>query len=130
MSVSPMRCWDETITLTSRWNIGTTGAHVKVTGVAGTGFASVAQTATGKYTITFARGIPIGPLVELRITPSHVVDEEPYVARQTQASFTAETLAAAATVKYESWAIDETQAQTDWPDTSEVTITAVFQKTV
>ncbi len=125
-----MRCFDEVITLTSRWNIGSSGAHVKSTGIPGTGFAGVAETAAGKYTITFARGIPVGPLVELRITPFHVADEEPYVARATQAGFTAETAAAAATATYESWAIDETQAQTDWPSTSEVAITAVFLKSL
>jgi hypothetical protein len=67
--------------------------------------------------------------VELRITPFHVADEEGFVARATQAGFVAETAAAAATHTYESWIIDETAAQTDWPDTAEVAITAVFLKT-
>ncbi len=130
MAANPMRCWDETITLVSRWNIGTSGAHVKATGCNGTGFAGVAQTAAGKYTITFQRGIPVGKLLELRITPSHVADEEAYIGRATQAGFTAETAGAAATALYESWVVDETAAQADWPDTAEVTITAVFQKTL
>ncbi len=129
MAISPMRSADEVITYTSRWNIGATGAHVKSTGIPGTGFSGVARDAAGKYTITFQRGIPVGPLVELRITPFHVADEEGYIGRPTQAGFTAETAAAAATHTYESWVVDETAAQTDWPSTAEVAITAVFLKT-
>ncbi len=120
---------DELITFISVWEIGASGAHTKLAGVPGTGFAGVAETAAGKYTITFTRDIPIGPLVELVITPWHVADEEAYIARPTQGGYTEATDAAAATATYESWVVDETAAQTDWPTTAEVTIKATFLKT-
>ncbi len=123
-----MRGADEFITYISRWDIGSTGAHVKVAGIPGTGFASVAQTATGKYTVTFSRGLPVGKLVEFTATQAAAVDEEPKVARATVAGYVPETAGAAATMLYESWDIDETAAQIDWPSTSEVTLRAVFLK--
>lgn len=126
---APVLCADEVQTFISVWEIGADGAHTKKAGVLGTGFASVARTAAGKYTVTFSTGMPAGGLVDFKITPWHVADEEPYNAQPTQGTFTAETASAAATVKYESWVIDETAAQTDFPDTAEVTLTATFLKT-
>ncbi len=129
MGICDVKCYDEIQTMVSMWDIGASGAHTKTSGVPGTGFASVAETAAGKYTITFARGTPLGRLIDLEIRPWHVADEEAYVARVTTATWTPETQADAATVKYESWIVDDTAAQTDWPDTAQVTIKATFLKT-
>ncbi len=128
--MGPMRCGDEIVVLTSKWTIGADGAHSKTSGHPGTGFKQVARSAAGKYTVTFSRGhVPNGPLHELRITGEQAADEEGLVARPTVGGYTPETPAAEATALYESWVIDETAAQTDWPAASKVSITATFLKT-
>ncbi len=129
MAVNPMRCFDETITLVSKWDIGASGAHTKTSGVPGTGFTGVARTAAGEYTISFARGLPVGPLVELRCVQESAVDEEPKLLKPCVGTFTAETAAAAATVKYEAWDVDETAVEVEIPSGGKVSITATFLKT-
>lgn len=128
MSRNPMRCEDEVIVLTSKWDIGSSGAHTKVTGCLGTGFSGIARTAAGKYTVTFNRGVPVGPLLELRVTHWPAVDAGPLLAHPKVSTYTSETAAAAATVKYETWDLD-TSAQTELASGDQVTVTAVFQKT-
>src|SRR5260221_12143100 len=100
---SPLRSYDEIQEMTSMWDIGASGAHTKTANVPGTGFTSVARTAAGKYTVTFAKTNPIGPLVQLVLTYWGVADAAALDLRATTATYTAETSAAAATVKYESW---------------------------
>lgn len=129
MAVNPMRASDEVISFFSKWDIGATGAHTKATGCNGTGFASVARTATGKYTITFQRGIPVGKLLELRVGHWPVVDAQGFDCGPRKAGFTAETAGAAATMLYEAWDND-TAAQTELTSGDQVSITAVFQKTL
>lgn len=128
MSLNPMRSGDEVLHLYSKWNIGSTGAHTKTPFCVGTGFASVTRTAAGKYTVTFARGIPTGPLLDLVLTHWAAADAANMNLRPSVGTFTAETAAAAATVKYESWDNDTT-AQTELASGDQVSITAVFQKT-
>lgn len=129
MSRNYMRCEDEVITFHSKWDIGSTGAHTKATGCNGTGFASVARTAAGKYTITFQRGIPVGKLLELRVGHWPAVDAARFHAGPVKAGFTAETAGAAATMLYETWDSDTT-AQTELTSGDQVSIVAVFQKSL
>ena len=126
---NPMRCWDEILSATSQWTIGASGAHTKTANIPGTMFTGVARTAAGKYTVTFARGVPVGPFLELIVTAAKAADAETTTARWTLGTYTAETAAAAATVKYESWEIDETAAQVDFASGDIVTLTARWLKT-
>lgn len=128
MSVSVQRAFDEVITLFSRWDVGASGACTKAANCPGTGFASVTAGDAGKFTITFTRGIPVGPLVEARVNVWKVADAESVVARVTEDGFTAETDAAAATLTFEVWDIDETQAQVDPASGDTVTIACTFLK--
>jgi hypothetical protein len=123
-----MLAYDEVLVFVSKWDIGSSGAHTKATNCNGSGFASVAQTATGKYTITFARGMPVGPLLDLQLTHWAAADAANLNLRPSVGTFTAETAAAAATVKYEAWDNDTT-AQTELASGDQVTIVAIFQKT-
>lgn len=125
---SPMRCQDEVLTIISSWDIGASGAHTKTANIPGTGFASVARTAAGKYTVTFARGVPIGPFLDLHIEHYPAVDAQPLDAHPKLSTFTAETAAAQATVKYETWDNDTT-AQTELANGDKVVITARWLKT-
>lgn len=129
MSICTQRAYDEVIEMVSQWTIGSTGAHTRRTGVPGTGFASVARTAAGKYTVTFAKGAPSGKLIDLQVTIWQAVDEESLIPRPSVSTFTAETASAGATVKYETWVIDETAAQTEIPSGAIVTIRATWLKT-
>lgn len=129
MAVSPIRCFDEVLTAVSQWTIGAAGAHTKTTGIPGTLFAGVARTAAGKYTVTFARGVPVGPFLGLDITVAKAVDTEGTPARWTLGTYTAETAAAAATVKYEAWDVDETATQIELASGDIVTLTARWLKT-
>lgn len=126
---TPVLCADEVQSFTSKWDIGSSGAHTKVSGVPGTGFSGVARTAAGKYTITFSAGMPVGGLLSLKVEHWPAADAEPLVAGPTKSGYTAETAAAAATALYESWVIDETAAQTDFASGDQVVITATFLKT-
>jgi len=128
MSWCPERCEDEYLDMVSKWDIGASGAHTKVSGVPGTGFASVAETAAGKYTITFTRGVPLGGLVDLVLTHWPAVDAANLNLRPSKSGYTAETATAAATMKYEAWDNDTT-AQTELASGDQVTITARFLKT-
>lgn len=128
MAVGNLKGWSEVQTLHSKWDIGATGAHTKATSVPGTGFASVARSAAGKYTVTFARGIPVGKLVDFQLTHWAAADAANMNLRPSVATFTAETSAAAATMKYESWDNDTT-AQTELSSGDQVSITAIFMKT-
>ncbi len=128
MAYNPMRSGDEVLTLHSKWDIGASGAHTKVANVPGTGFASVARTAAGKYTITFSRGLPPGVLVECRIVDWPAVDAEPFDCTPKKSGFTAETAAAAATLLYEAWDHDTT-AQTELASGDQVSIVCTFLKT-
>lgn len=119
---------EEYIVYTSKWDIGASGAHTKVTGIPGTGFTGVARTAAGKYTITFTRSVPVGGLVDLQITHWPAVDAANLNPRPSKAGYTAETASAAATALYETWDNDTT-AQTELASGDQVTITAVFLKT-
>src|SRR4051812_26869376 len=112
MATNPMRCNDEVIVLTSKWDIGATGAHTKATGCNGTGFSGVARTAAGKYTVTFNRGLPVGKLLDFRVTHWPAVDAQMFDCGPRKSGFTAETSAAAATMLYEAWDND-TAAQTE-----------------
>jgi len=125
---SPIRCADEIIEFVSLWDIGATGAHTKAANVPGSGFASIARTAAGKYTITFARGLPIGPFLRLDVCHLPAVDTEQLDSGARKSGFIAETAAAAATLKYESWDND-TAAQTDFVSGGQVSIRASFLKT-
>ncbi len=130
MSFCTQRCADEVVSFISMWDIGASGAHTKTAGVPGTGFASVAETAAGKYTITFANDtLPNGPLVDLRITVHQATDEESWVPRPTVSSYVPQAGVTNPTAKYENWVIDETAAQTELPSGAKVTIEAKFMKT-
>lgn len=122
-------CADEVIVFTSKWNIGSDGAHTKTSGFPGTGFTGVARDSAGNYTISFARGVPVGGLVELRVQHWPQAGAEPLVAAPLENEVVAETATAAMTAGYESWVIDETEALTDFPSGDQVSITAVFLKT-
>ena len=126
---NPMLCWDEVRTAISQWTIGASGAHTKTTSIPGTMFTGVARTAAGKYTVTFARGVPVGPFLGLDVTVASAADTEGPRARWTLGTYTAETAAAAATVKYEAWDIDETATQIEIASGDIVTLTARWLKT-
>jgi hypothetical protein len=128
MSISIQRASDEIVTMSSKWDIGASGAHTKVSGVPGTGFASVSRTAAGKYTITFSRGAPVGGLLDVQITHWPAANAEPRVCMPTKATYTAETASAGATVAYEAWKLT-TPAQVELASGDQVTITATFLKT-
>lgn len=119
-SLKPARAYDEVITLVSRWEIGATGAHTKDFGK---GFSSVARTAAGAYTVTFT-DVPEGPLIGLEVQHWSQATVEPLVTSPVDGSYSA----SAKTVKYETWAIDTTPAQTELPSGDKVTIIATFIK--
>lgn len=123
-----MKGYDEVVELVSKWDIGSTGAHTKVSYVPGTGFASVARTAAGKYTVTFARGLPLGPMVDCVLTHWAAADAANLNLRPTVGGYTAETSAAAATMLYEAWDNDTT-AKTELASGDQVSITCRFLKT-
>lgn len=129
MAQSPILCADEVVTFVSKWDIGSTGAHTKTSGFPGTGFTGVARDSAGNYTITFARGMPVGGLVDLRIQHWSQVTVEPLICAPLENEVVAETAGAAMTAGYEAWVIDETAAATELPSGDQVTITAVFLKT-
>lgn len=129
MAANPVRCLDETVTILSRWDVGAAGAHTKASNCNGTGISGIARTAAGKYTITFQRGMPVGPLLDLRITHWPVADAGQKSVRPTKAGYTAETAAAAATALYEAWSIGTTPAQIELESGCQVTVEATFQKT-
>ncbi len=128
MSTCEMRGSDELFVFVSKWDIGSSGAHTKATDCAGTGFSGVAQTAAGKYTVTFTRGMPVGKLLDFRVTHWPAIDAQGFDCGPRKSGFTAETAAAAATMKYEAWDND-TAAQTELTSGDQVSITAVFAKT-
>ncbi len=127
MSISTQRSNDEVITYFSKWDIGSTGAHTKAADCPGTGFSGIARTNSGKYTVTFNRGIPVGKLVEFRVTHWPVADAQGFDCGPRKSGFTAETAAAAATMLYEAWDND-TAAQTELTSGDQVSVTAVFLK--
>lgn len=128
MSKSFVTCATEVVELISLWTIGSTGAHTKTSGVGGEGFDSVARTAAGKYTVTFSKGTPRGTLVSLELVHWPAADAQPLDLRPSVGTWTPETSAAKATVKYEAWDNDTT-AQTELASGDKVTIKAVFLKT-
>ncbi len=121
-------CGDEVLEFVSSWEIGASGAHTKTTGIPGTGFTGVARTGAGQYTITFQRNMPVGPLVDLKVSHWPQANAAPLVASALDGGFTAETAAAAATALYETMDL-ETPARTELPNGDRVTITARFLKT-
>lgn len=127
---SPVLCADEVIEYTSLWDIGSTGAHTKVSGVPGTGFSGIARSATGKYTITFSGPgvLPVGKLIDLVVTHWPAADAANLNLRPSKATWTPETSTTAATVKYEAWDNDTT-AQTELASGDQVSVTAKFLKT-
>lgn len=129
MTISLFRSGDELVEITSKWNIGASGAHTKTPGFVGTGFSGVTRTAAGKYTITFSRGTPPGGLVDLYVSHWPAADSNIKTTRPTVNGYTAETPAAQATALYESWSVTGAPAQSDFASGDQVTITAVFQKT-
>lgn len=128
MPFSNMRGDDELYTMVSQWDIGATGAHTKTANVPGSGFASVTRTAAGKYTITFTRGkLPTGRLIDVSITHWPAANAEPRVCMPTLSTYTSETDAAGATVKYEAWKLT-TPAQVELANGDKVTIKATWLK--
>jgi len=123
-NLKPQRATDRIVQYFSQWTIGASGAHTKTTGVPGTGFASVAETAAGKYTITFS-DVAIGGLIGLQLIHWPAADAEPLILAPTDDVYSA----SAKTAKYEAWAIDETAAQTEIPSGDKVTIIATFLET-
>ncbi len=126
MGMSPVRCADEVLTFVSKWDIGSTGAHTKTAGFPGTGFSGVARADTGEYTVTFNKGMPIGPFLDLTINPFYTADTLPLKTTPVMSSFVKETAAAAATVEYEAW---NASALTELASGTQVVITARFLKT-
>lgn len=124
----PMRGNDELRTYYSKWNVGASGAMTKDSAVPGKGFASVARTAAGKFTVTFNTGV-VGELVDFEIHVWRTADAESFIGRPTKNGYTAATASAAATMLYEIWEIDETQLQVDPANGDIVTLKAVFLKT-
>lgn len=128
-SLKPIRSGTETYQLISMWDIGASGAHTKTSGVSGEGFASVARTAAGKYTITFSLGATTpGRLIDLEITHWPAVDAASLDVQPRTATWTAESGSTGASVKYEAWDNDTT-AQTELASGDQVTIKATFLKT-
>ena len=128
MGFSPVRCKDEVLELYSMWDIGSSGAHTKVSGVDGHGFSGIARTAAGKYTITFTKNIPAGKLIDLQVTHWAAADAANLNPRPSVSTFTSETDSSGATVKYETWDNDTT-AQTELASGDRVSVKAVFLKT-
>lgn len=122
-------CSDEIQTSVALWDIGATGAHTKTANVPGKGFTSVARTAAGKYTVTFARGVPVGQFMGLQLDLQTAADAGPLNLKYTAGSYTSETQAAQATALYEAWSVGTAPAETEIPSGSKVLMTAVWQKT-
>lgn len=101
MSICVDRCMDEVISSVSKWTVGASGAHTKTTGCPGTGVSGVARDAAGKYTMTFQRGVPVGPFLGIQGQVFVAADAAPFIIRPT--AYTAETAAAAATLTFEAW---------------------------
>ncbi len=121
-SLNTAKVYGDTIEYVSRWTIGASGAHTKVFGK---GFSGVAETAAGKYTITFTE-VPFGPIVDCTLTHWAQADTEQLVLAPREGTYDA----AAKTLKYEAWAVDDTPAQTEIPSGDEVSICVRWLKTV
>ncbi len=119
----PSRVVDRITKYHSMWDIGSTGAHTKTSGIPGTGFVSVARTAAGKYTVTFS-DVDLGGLINLQITHWPAADAGPLLGRPTVSSYSA----SAKTVAYETWDLD-ISAQTELTSGDKVSIVATFLDT-
>ncbi len=120
-SLNPARVYGDTIEYVSRWTVGATGAHTKVWGP---GFASVARTAAGEYTVTFTE-VPPGPILDVRATHWPQVASEPLIIGPCEEGYTA----SAKTLLLEAWVIDETAARTEVPDGDQVSISVRWART-
>lgn len=120
-AVSPVRSTTEIYETIGLFDVGASGA---MTIKYGKGFASVVETATGKYTITFT---DVGSkLLNLEVQFHLAADSESVVPRTTVDSFDA----SAKTAKFEVWEIDETAAQVEPASGSDCFIRATWLKTV
>ena len=128
-ALKPVRARQEVIEAVSVWNIGSTGAHTKTSGVAGEGFDSVARTAAGSYTITHTRGVPVGPFLGYDVQIFRTATSAAaLIPKNVLSAYTAETAAAAATGKYETWDA-ATPTKTELSSGDKVVITARWLKT-
>lgn len=119
-SLKPVRSNVEVHEVYAVFDIGASGAHTKVYGDG----MSVARTAAGKFTITFTEVGPV--LLDLDVRVWRQADAESLVARPTDGGFSFTNK----TATFETWEIDETQAQVDPANGDRTTIKAVFLKTV
>lgn len=129
MSVCEVRAFDEVLEAVSSWDIGATGAHTKTASVPGTLFSSVTRTAAGKYTVNFTNGVPKGPFLGLEVEIHRAVDAAPLLPRQSVSTYTSETAATPATVKYETWNVANAPVQTELASGDTVKIRARWLKT-
>lgn len=132
MAVCEERCFDEVLTMVSRWTVsgtlGSGGTIAKTTNIPGTGFYSVSRTAAGKYTVTFALGTPLGPLVDLEVRPWRATTVDAVVPKVVTGSYVAEVGTTKGYVKFEVSEIDETDALVDFSDTDQFVVKATFLK--
>jgi hypothetical protein len=122
MRGTELKGFNETITYTGRYTVGSTGAHTIAAG--GTGIVGVARTAAGKYTMTFAE-VPFGPIVHAHAQHWPQADAEPLVMAPSEGGYDSGDK----TLLWEAWVIDETAAQTEIPSGDEVSYTVTFLKT-
>lgn len=119
--VSPVRNTTEIIEVSALFDVGASGA---CTLKYGKGIASVSETATGKYTVTFT---DVGEkLLNMDAVFHLAADSETITTRPTVDSFDL----SAKTAKFEVWEIDETAAQVEPASGSDLFIRATFLKTV
>lgn len=122
-SLSPQRANSQLETVVCKFDVGASGAHTLSIGHG----MSVAETAPGKYTVTFTGGSRKN-LIDFRGQHWAQANAGPLLIRPTDGGFTAATASADATLTIEAWDLD-TSAQTEIPSGDAVTYTAVFLKT-
>jgi hypothetical protein len=116
---------DEFVHYRSLWDIGAAGAHTKAAGVNGKGFTGIARTAAGKYTVTMADMMPVGPFVGAHVEHFGVADAAPTETKVTKASWNPTTR----TFLYENWSEGGAPAQTELASGDQVMVDVWFQKT-
>ncbi len=119
-ALSPVRAGTEVVKLIAVFDVGSNG---DMTIKYGKGIASVADTATGKYTVTFTDPHPI--LLDMAVRIQSIADEEPLVCKYVVDSFDL----AAKTATFEVNEIDETEALAEPVSGSDCYIEATFLKT-
>lgn len=105
------------------------GSNGDMTVKYGKGIVSVADTATGKYTVTFTADAGV-KLLDMAVRFHQAADEESIVARMTVDSFDNTTNPAAPTAKFEVWEIDETAAQVEPASGADCFIECTWLKTI